>query len=568
MDTRPDPSRAAPSADDLLQQGRDQLARGAWTEARTHFEAALRAGRTPEALEQLGVACAALNDAQATIGAREEAFRLYSERGDLRGAARLAVWLADDYTDFRGDHAVANGWLQQGIRLIEYLPPCYEVAFVKLMAAHVALIGGHDPQAALRLAAEARGVVSLIQDPDLGMMLTAVEGLAMVSEGSVAAGMSLLDEATATATAGQGKDLTLIGTTCCYMINACERVRDYDRAGQWCDRVKDFCRRWRIGSLFTLCRMRYATLLVWRGEWTEAEEELATAAEELEERRPGLASVHAVRLGELRRRQGRFAEARELFTRGASHPNSLLGLGALALDEANPTTAIDFAERYLRRIPSAARAERVQGLELLLRAQVSHGQLEPAREILAELRETVRLVRTGPLQAAARCAEGVAAAAAGDSAGASDRFEDAIDLYEQMALPYESAEARLALARTLVALGRDAAALTELTTALATSRKLGAGFLERSITALLETRFAKSVPDRKPGARGRDVLTLREKEVLQQVAQGKDNEQIAETLFLSIRTVERHTSNIYQKLGLTGKSARVAAAAYALTGRL
>jgi RNA polymerase sigma factor (sigma-70 family) len=56
-------------------------------------------------------------------------------------------------------------------------------------------------------------------------------------------------------------------------------------------------------------------------------------------------------------------------------------------------------------------------------------------------------------------------------------------------------------------------------------------------------------------------LSEREREVLELVAAGMTNEQIAKRLFLSTRTVERHLSNIYAKLRLSGKSARAAAAA-------
>ena len=56
-------------------------------------------------------------------------------------------------------------------------------------------------------------------------------------------------------------------------------------------------------------------------------------------------------------------------------------------------------------------------------------------------------------------------------------------------------------------------------------------------------------------------LSAREREVLDLLAAGLSNEEIGARLFLSTRTVERHPSNVYAKLRLSGKSARAAAAA-------
>jgi pimeloyl-ACP methyl ester carboxylesterase/DNA-binding CsgD family transcriptional regulator len=56
-------------------------------------------------------------------------------------------------------------------------------------------------------------------------------------------------------------------------------------------------------------------------------------------------------------------------------------------------------------------------------------------------------------------------------------------------------------------------------------------------------------------------ISNRERDVLELVAQGLDNEEIAARLFISVRTVERHLSNVYTKLGVSGKAARAAAAA-------
>jgi DNA-binding CsgD family transcriptional regulator len=57
-------------------------------------------------------------------------------------------------------------------------------------------------------------------------------------------------------------------------------------------------------------------------------------------------------------------------------------------------------------------------------------------------------------------------------------------------------------------------------------------------------------------------LSTRERDVLALVAQGLDNEEIAARLFISVRTVERHLSNVYVKLGVSGRAARAAAAAH------
>jgi DNA-binding NarL/FixJ family response regulator len=48
------------------------------------------------------------------------------------------------------------------------------------------------------------------------------------------------------------------------------------------------------------------------------------------------------------------------------------------------------------------------------------------------------------------------------------------------------------------------------------------------------------------------------------IAQGLRNRQIAERLTISIRTVERHIENIYNRLGCTGKAGRTIATAYAI----
>ncbi|HQR25763.1 MAG TPA: alpha/beta fold hydrolase [Nocardioides sp.] len=72
---------------------------------------------------------------------------------------------------------------------------------------------------------------------------------------------------------------------------------------------------------------------------------------------------------------------------------------------------------------------------------------------------------------------------------------------------------------------------------------------------------------RRPAATPITDLSPRELEVLELAAEGLDNAGIADSLTLSVRTVERHFQNIYAKLDVQGKSARTAAVARLLAGR-
>ena len=72
-------------------------------------------------------------------------------------------------------------------------------------------------------------------------------------------------------------------------------------------------------------------------------------------------------------------------------------------------------------------------------------------------------------------------------------------------------------------------------------------------------------PSRSPAPLEPAGLTQREIEILRHVAVGKSNQAIAEELVLSIRTVERHISNIYEKIGVYGTTARAAATAFAFS---
>ena len=78
-------------------------------------------------------------------------------------------------------------------------------------------------------------------------------------------------------------------------------------------------------------------------------------------------------------------------------------------------------------------------------------------------------------------------------------------------------------------------------------------------------RQPTEAPRRRTEAPPKADLTDREQEILRLAARGLDNVAIADRLTLSVRTVERHLSNAYTKLGVSGKVARTAAVAHLLS---
>jgi LuxR family maltose regulon positive regulatory protein len=536
----------------------DALARGAWEEARAAFLAEPACEESPEAQEGIGLTAWWLDLGASVFESRERAYRLYLDRGDKRSAARVAVWLAWDYWAFRGENAVASGWLQRARRLLDEHPDCVERAWLEVREGSLCLFEDFDPDRAHALASEGIRVARAAGSVDLEMLGGAVQGLALVMSGAVAEGLRRLDEVNAAVVAGEMQDFVAIGLASCYMIAGCEHVRDYDRAVQWCGRLQAFCAKWKLHPLSAVCRTQYASICVWRGTWLEAEQELRAAAGELEASRPAMAGDAVVRLGDLRRRQGRLVEAARLFEAAGSHPLALIGTAEIALDRGDARAAAELAERYLRRLPPQNRTDRSTGLELMVRALAAGGDLDGARTALAELTSIVALMMTRPLRAFASRAAGWVALAAGDADEARRHLEDAVDHFLQSGAPFELATARLGLARALAHGGRAEEAAAETQRALDLLTELKAEFQMGRARALLD----ELAPAPRATARGTyGSLTAREVDVLRLVAEGLSNQAIAERLFVSEHTVHRHIANILNKLSVSSRAAAVAQAA-------
>lgn len=549
-----------------LDAGHEALARGAWQAARREFEAALSQGVTPEALEGQGLAAAWLDDAAVMFDAREHAYRLYIAGDNHHSAARVAVALAREHFTFRGELAIANGWLQRARRLLEGLESSPEYGWLTICEAHLALWTAYDAPTVQRLCAQAASLGRSLGDINIEMLALAYEGVALVSQGRISAGMRCLDEAATAVVAGEMTDIDAACTACCCLIYACEQVRDYERAAQWCERLEAIATRWSYPMMFSVCQTYYAGLFIWQGAWDKAEAALVAAIHDLSTARPARAAEGLVRLAVLRCRQGRLDEAADLLEQAEAPPYRmhaghvyLLGRAVMALEQGDPATAINLAERFRRILPDAARLQCAAALELLIQAWTVFGDRAKAEALLVELHAKVDTVTTKPMQASLRFAEGTVAAAAGDYDTARLCFEDALELWRQSGGPVEAAQARIGLAAVLAAVGRRDAAQQEVSAALQSLQAIGAAGAATRAAALLN-QLRASRHGRTSRRSDRPTLTGREVEILSLVAQGLRNKEIAAQLVLSEHTVHRHVANILTKLGLSSRSA---AAVYA-----
>lgn len=302
---------------------------------------------------------------------------------------------------------------------------------------------------------------------------------------------------------------------------------------------------------------------MWQGNWKEAEEELLSASSELMKLRPVQVNACTVRLADLKRRQGKWSEAEGLLNQVESHPLLQLYSAYLCYDKGEFDSALNLAERYLRRFTQTEKAERTAAVELLVRIYAKLQKFEQAEEMLNELKQTTNAINTLPMRAALLNAEGILDNAKGNYETARKNLEDAVDIYDGLASPFESARCRLKLSETLINLNSTAQAEAELNTAEITFEELGA---EKDVGRTRQ--IIKNLYKKNTVSRSEYEFTGRELEVLRLIAGGKNNEEIAGKLFLSVRTVEKHITNIYSKMGVSGKSARAYAASYTIKHKL
>lgn len=539
---------------DALQAGRDAYRRRDWSRARDLFADAHAAGPL-QADDVYAWSDAAwwLGESEESLRLGQEAYRLYDGQQRPRDAARVAIEVGVQFF-LRGDDALGEGWLRRAHRLLEDQPECPEQGLLLYLTEVEAALGGVAPsaQGSLdRVMASARRVHEIGRRhgvPDLVTCGLLGEGRALVKAGRVPEGLALLDEVLLALVSEEVRP-DLAGNVYCHLMSAAHELADLRRLVEWTEATEQWLQTLPVAAVFTgVCRVHRSEVHRVRGGWERAEREAAEASADLTRIDVAAAAEGQYQVGEIRRLRGDLAGAEEAYRQAhrlGRDPQPGVALLRLAQGK------IDAASTSIRSALAAAGGDRLACARLYaaqVQIALAAGDFAVAEKACDELEEIAEAYASSGLEAMARHARGAALLAAGHPAEALPVLSDACRRWQHVEAPYECALVRALLAEAYRALGDDETAARELDAAAEAFTALGAAADARRVAAL------------QAGATLPDGLTEREAEVLALVAQGRTNRDIASELVISQRTVDRHLSNIFTKLGL---SSRTAAAAYA-----
>lgn len=535
-----------------LDRGREAYARREFALAFDLLAAADRAGRLSNTdLDRLAVSAGILGHDAEFLSALERAHHAHLEAGETAAAARSAFWLGLRLM-FLGEPGRGSGWHSRAKRLLDDAGlDCVERGYLLLPAARQKMETG-SPEAALAVAAEAARVGERFGEADLVALARQLQGQALLQQERIDEGLALLDEAMVAVSSGELSPI-VTGIIYCAVIRACQDVYALGRAREWTNALKAWCDAQPGGGSFTgTCLVHRSEVLQWNGEWPDAIEEARRASERLLAGYDERAAAPAFyQQAELHRLRGEVADAEEAYTNASRRGwEPQPGLALLRLQQGNVEAAASAMRRVISAAPDSMRRTRLlpAHVEIMLAA----GDLEEARRASLELAETSRRLDTEVLAAIADHARGSVLLAEGDARAALEPLRRSFEVWRRLGAPYLAARVRLLLAQACRALGDTDGCRLEREAAMGVFRELGAA------PDLARAEAAAAARGSQPRPAQAHRLTARELEVLRLVAAGRTNKAIAAKLFLSEKTVDRHVSNIFDKLDVSSRAAATA----------
>jgi ATP/maltotriose-dependent transcriptional regulator MalT len=389
------------------------------------------------------------------------------------------------------------------------------------------------------------------RDAQLMTLARVGQGRCLIYLGEIAEGMALLDEAMVSVTAREVSAIA-VGDVYCTMIEACQELFDLGRVQEWTAALSDWCEAQPQLVLYRgQCLVHRAEIMQLRGRWSEAMDEVQRACARLAQPAGQPAHGAAVYLrAELHRLRGEFAPSEAAYREASElgrEPQP--GLAQLRLAQGQLDAAAAAIRRVLDEAQDPMTRARVLGpyVEIVL----AEGDVGAARVAADELSAIAAELNAPFLHALAAHTVGVVLLAEKDYRPALASLRDACSVWRELDAEHETARARMLIGLVCRALEDADGAAMEFEAARGVFARLGAA----PDLARMDQLCGPVGPPRTAGG-----LTGRELQVLELVAAGKSNRSIADALVISEKTVARHVSNIFTKLGL---SSRAAATAYA-----
>jgi DNA-binding CsgD family transcriptional regulator len=533
------------ATDATLARARASFTRKAWADAYRLLEAADRSGAAAaEDLERLAMAAYLTGRDEESEAAWARAHQAHLDAMDIEGAARAATWLAFGLLH-RGATAPASGWFARAAGLLD------EAGLDSVVRGYLAIpvairhIVQGDPDSGRAEFERVAAIARRFEDRDLASLACHGRGRALIRLGSIADGVARLDEAMAAVMAGEVSPI-VAGDVYCSVLEGCQETFDVQRAFEWTRSLARWCAEQPDLVRFRgECLLYRAEVLQMRGQWRDAAHDARRAAELLEPR--PMAGSAFYRVGEIHRLRGEFDDAEGAYARANERGRTPQpGLSLLRLAQGDVATAAGSIRGLL--LDTRGEDSRARILAAAVEVLLAAGDLEGARRADAELSAIARAMGAPMLTAAAAHARGAVLLGGEDAAGALVWLRQARDGWRDLAMPYDEARARLLLADVCGRLGDPDGRRLELDGARRLFEQLEAEPLPARLSAPPPTA---ATPTPVP-------LSERELQVLRLLADGTTNRDIAEALFISEKTVARHVSNIFDKLGVSSRTAATA----------
>lgn len=476
----------------------------------------------------------------------DRAHQRYLDHGDAHKAAYCACWLALSLAG-NGARSQAEGWFARGRRLVADLEEEGAVHGLLELGSALAAVGERRFDDAFAHADRALATGLRFHDDDLSALALQVMGRIELQRGNTSNGLRHLDEAMVAVTSGALLP-PVAGIVYCSVIDGCRTVHALDRAHEWTDALARWCEKQPEMIAFNgECRVLRAEMLQFRGAWQDALAEADRAGERLTpwSARRVTAAAHYQR-GEVARLRGEFdVAAREYGAAALAGASPQPGLALLRLAQGDVEQAARGLAGALAEATDPGRRARL--LPAAVEVALADLRLEDAGTAAAELSVLASTFGAPALAVVADHAAAAVALAAGDIERATATLRTVVTAWLDMSSPYLAARAQVLLGLAHRSLGDQDGAASSFAAARASFEELEAGPDLAALTRL----FGDEAPF---------GLTPREREVLAGLATGDTNRVIGERLGISDRTVDRHVSNVFDKLGVTSRAEAVALA--------